>query len=248
MSARLELVDLTVRQGEAPALRGVHFSVGEGEMVALMGPSGSGKTTLLRAALGLVVPETGEVRLDGRLASGPGRIAIPPEERGLAVVFQDLALFPHLTVQGNLDFGQAGRGLSTVERARRIEAMLARVGLGGRGASRPGELSGGERQRVAIARALVLEPRLLLLDEPFASLDVLLEAELLALVKELAAERHLATLLVTHQPREAVALGARVVVLEEGRITAEGPAAAFAAPAGAGPFVRALAAAFATGS
>jgi ABC-type Fe3+/spermidine/putrescine transport system ATPase subunit len=248
LTARLELADLVVRHGEAEALRGIRLAIAEGERVALMGPSGSGKTTLLRAALGLAVPASGEVRLDGKLASGPGRIAIPPEARGLAVVFQDLALFPHLTVQGNLDFGQAGRGLERAERARRIEAVLGRVGLAGRGSRRPGELSGGERQRVAIARALVLEPRLLLLDEPFASLDVLLEAELVALVKELAAERRLATLLVTHQPREARALGARVVVLEDGRITADGPAEALAAPAGASPFLRALAQAFAAGS
>ena len=138
------------------------------------------------------------------------------------MVFQDLALWPHLTVAGNLDFGLASRGLPRSVRSARIGEMLSRVGLGARARRYPGELSGGERQRVAIARALVLEPRALLLDEPLSNLDAPLRRELMVLLFQLLKERRVSGLYVTHDIREAAALGDRIAVLETGRIVQEG--------------------------
>ncbi|HET8647387.1 MAG TPA: ATP-binding cassette domain-containing protein, partial [Vicinamibacteria bacterium] len=178
MSAAIDLDGISLALGGEPVLSGVSLAVTPGERVAVLGPSGSGKTSMLRAVLGFAVPWSGTVRLDGVTVSENGRGLVPPEERRLAVVFQDLALWPHLTVEGNLAFGLAARGLPRAERAARVEAMLRRVGLAGSGPRFPGELSGGQRQRVAIARALVQEPRAVLLDEPLSNVDVQLRGEL----------------------------------------------------------------------
>ena len=145
-----------------------------------------------------------------------------PEERGLAVVFQDLALWPHLTVAGNLAFGLKSRGATPREREARIQFILGRVGLAGKELSHPGQLSGGERQRVAIARALVREPRAVLLDEPLSNLDVGLKRELLSVFRDLLKERRTTALYVTHDLREAAALGDRIAVMEQGRVVQQG--------------------------
>ncbi|MCP3961057.1 MAG: ABC transporter ATP-binding protein [bacterium] len=212
--------------GATEVLRNLSLEVGAGEILALLGPSGCGKTTLVRLILGLLAPATGTIRIDGRTVSAPGRILTPPEKRGLAVVFQDLALWPHLTVAGNLAFGLSAQGVRRRERRRRIAAMLERVGLESHRRRYPGELSGGERQRVAIARALVLEPRAVLFDEPLTHLDVALRRELLEVFRQLLAERGpaegAAALYVTHDPREAASLGDRIAVLEGGEITCAG--------------------------
>ncbi|MGH7863892.1 MAG: ABC transporter ATP-binding protein, partial [Candidatus Binataceae bacterium] len=192
------------------------------QAVALLGPSGSGKTSLIRMALGFLAPARGAVVLDGEVASRDGRILKPPEERNLAVVFQDLALWPHLTVEGNLAFGLDSAGYSRGEKDERIKAMLRRVGLLDKRRTYPGDLSGGERQRVAIARALVLDPRAVLMDEPLSNLDVTLKRELLALFRELFSERHSTVLFVTHDLREADAIGDCIAVLEAGRIVQQG--------------------------
>jgi iron(III) transport system ATP-binding protein len=205
-----------------PVLRAASLAVEEAETLSLLGPSGSGKTSLLRLVLGFAAPLAGTVSLDGRVVSRDGRILVPPEERGLAVVFQDLALWPHLTVGANLGFGLAARGISRAQRASRIESMLQRVGLQGSERRFPGELSGGQRQRVAIARALVQEPRAVLLDEPLSNTDVDLRRELLGLFAELFRERKATVLHVTHDLREAAALGSRFAVLEAGRIVQDG--------------------------
>jgi iron(III) transport system ATP-binding protein len=189
-----------------------------GETLSVLGSSGSGKTTLLRAIAGFMAPQLGVVRIGDALASEGGRLVLAPEERDVAMVFQDLALWPHLTVHGNLAFGLDGKRVARGERDDRIAAMLRRVGLSGKERRHPGELSGGERQRVAIARALVLEPRAVLFDEPLSNLDIGLKQELLALFRELLGERHATTLYVTHDPREAQALGDRTAVLDQGRI------------------------------
>lgn len=228
-AVRLDLAGMRV-------LDGVNLVVAPGEVVALAGPSGSGKTTLLRVALGLTMATTGSVRLRGQEASRDGRCLVPPEERQLAVVFQDLALWPHLSVHGNLAFALDARGVEPRERDRRIEQSLVGVGLAGLDARLPATLSGGERQRVAIARALVTEPDLVFFDEPLASLDVALRDELLALLPVLLAERGAAAVYTTHDPREVEALATRVVVLERGRVIQTGslreiaaaPASAFA--------------------
>ena len=239
MTPVLELEDVALDVGGRSIIDGVSLSVLSGETLALLGPSGSGKSTLLRLALGLAVPTRGLVKLDGMLVSRPGRVLVPPEERRLAVVFQDLALWPHLTVAEHLDFALASLRLPGPERSRRIAGMLERVSLTGKERRLPGALSGGERQRVAIARALVVEPRALLLDEPLASLDVALRQEMLSLFRSVLAERGATTVFVTHDLREATRLADRAVVIESGIITGAGPVARMASLPQT-PFIRAL--------
>lgn len=215
----------------AISLDGVHFdysgrsvvsdlslSLAQGEVLALLGPSGCGKTTVLRLILGLMAPTEGVVCLGNRLASSGRAIHVPPEKRGLAVVFQDLALWPHLTVRGNLEFGLAAKGIARSERRSRIATMLERLGLADKASHFPGALSGGERQRVAIARALVLEPNAILLDEPLSNLDIELKRELMLLFRRLFHERGSTVIYVTHDLREAATLGDRIAVMESGRV------------------------------
>jgi ABC-type sugar transport system ATPase subunit len=212
----------------------------EQEVVVLVGPSGSGKTTLLRVLLGLDTPTQGRVSIAGRLASHAGHVDVLPEERNVAMVFQDLALWPHLSVRGNLELGLKARGLEKAAREERIAQALAWVGLADKSARRPHALSGGERQRVAIARALVLDPVALLLDEPLGSLDVALKDELCELFARLFTAGGLPVLYVTHDPQEAARLAQRIIVLEAGRVVQQGTLAELTrAPATA--FVRAFA-------
>ncbi len=218
MSAAIQLDGVSVLRDGRKVLADVTLPVPASETISVLGGSGSGKTTLLRVVAGFVAPQLGGVRIGDALASGGGRIVLAPEERGIAMVFQDLALWPHLTVHGNLAFGLDGRKVPRAERDDRIAAILSRVGLTGKERRHPGELSGGERQRVAIARALVLDPRAVLFDEPLSNLDVALKKELLALFRELLHERGTTALYVTHDPREAQALGDRTAVLDGGRI------------------------------
>jgi iron(III) transport system ATP-binding protein len=218
VSAAIQLDSVTVLRDGRKVLADVSLRVSVGETLSVLGSSGSGKTTLLRVVAGFVAPQMGAVRIGDTLAAERGRIVLAPEEREISMVFQDLALWPHLTVRGNLAFGLDGKKVPRSERDDRIAAILSRVGLSGKDRRHPGELSGGERQRVAIARALVLEPRAVLLDEPLSNLDVGLKQELLDLFRELLHERGTTALYVTHDPREAQALGHRAAVLEQGRI------------------------------
>ncbi len=218
MSTSIELDRVSVLRGGQMVLTEVSLVVAAGETLSVLGTSGSGKTTLLRAIAGFLTPQLGVVRIGDALASEGGRLVLAPEERDVAMVFQDLALWPHLTVHGNLGFGLDGKRVARGERDDRIAAVLRRVGLSGKERRHPGELSGGERQRVAIARSLVLEPRAVLFDEPLSNLDIGLKQELLALFRELLGERHATALYVTHDPREAQSLGDRTAVLDQGRI------------------------------
>ncbi len=216
----LELAGVRVKARSTTLLDGLDLVVMDKEIVALAGPSGAGKTTALRVLLGLIAPDHGTVQLGGRLASEARRIVVPSDDRRIGVVFQDLALWPHLTVHGNLAFGLAT--VTRAERDARIGEMLGRVGLADKARRYPGELSGGERQRVAIARALVLEPRVVALDEPLANLDVALRQELLELFATLLRERRVSALYITHDPWEAEMLADRVAILEAGRLVQNG--------------------------
>jgi iron(III) transport system ATP-binding protein len=225
-AALLSVRDVRVRRGARWVLDGLTLELGTAEVLAVMGQSGSGKSTLVQAVLGLLAPEEGSIVLEGRVLAENGRNRVPPFERALAVVFQDLALWPHLTVRGNLAFGLRARGVPVPEQRERIESMLRRVGLANLASRHPDELSGGERQRVAIARALVLRPPLVLLDEPLSNLDAGLQRELLALFRELLTEQKSAALFITHDAREAAFLGQQVAVLDGGRIVQQGTLAA----------------------
>jgi iron(III) transport system ATP-binding protein len=222
MTAAIAFEDVTLRYGGRDVLRELTLAVEPGEVVALLGPSGCGKTSALRLILGFLTPSKGNIRLGGDIVSHDGKILRLPEQRGIGVVFQDLALWPHLTVRKNLAFGLGSRKLPRGEMDDRIRAMLGRVGLADKEGSHPGELSGGERQRVAIARALVLEPRAVLFDEPLSNLDVGLKRELLAMFRELLKERNTTAIYVTHDLREAATLGDRIAVMDEGHIVQEG--------------------------
>jgi molybdate transport system ATP-binding protein len=201
----------------------VELTAEPGEMVAIVGPNGAGKTTLLRALAGLTPMRSGRIVLDGEvvedIASG---VSIPPERRHISLVFQEGLLFPHLSARENVAFGLRARRVARRQARERADAWLAQVGLGGRGATRPARLSGGERQRVALARALITEPRLLLLDEPFASVDVSARVDLRRVLRDQLAGYRGMRLLVTHDPLEAMALADRVIVLERGRVAQTG--------------------------
>jgi iron(III) transport system ATP-binding protein len=197
------------RFGRTRAVDGATLKVPEGELVALLGPSGSGKTTLLRVIAGFEEPDAGRVAIAGRPVAGDGAW-VEPEHRRIGMVFQDGALFPHLTVERNVAFGASRR--------ERVAECLELVGLSGRAASYPHELSGGERQRVALARALAADPEVVLLDEPFASLDAGLRDALRAEVTGILRAAGTSALLVTHDQAEALSLAGTVAVMREGRI------------------------------
>ena len=239
MSGEIRLEGVHLSYGAHPVLTSLDLRVAAGETLALLGPSGSGKTSILRVVLGFAPPHRGTVRIGDRVVSRDRHVLVPVEERGLAVVFQDLALWPHLTVAGNVSFGLEARGVPAAERRERTGEMLRSVGLEGCEGRFPGELSGGQRQRVAIARALVLRPRAVLLDEPLASVDVDLRRELLALFRELFAAHGATVLYASHDLREAAAVARRLAVVETGRVVQEGALGELTA-APATPFVRSL--------
>ncbi|HET7291678.1 MAG TPA: ATP-binding cassette domain-containing protein [Vicinamibacteria bacterium] len=199
------------------------FSVAEGETLALVGPSGAGKSTCLGIIAGLVPPRAGRVVCGGEVWNDHDHgLILPPERRRVGMLFQEFALFPHLTLQQNVGYGARCRGRSRAEAEAVASRWLERLGLGGLGERRVAELSGGQRQRGALARALASEPRLLLLDEPFGSLDVATRGSVRSELRRFLAEFGLPTVLVTHDPVDALALGERIAVLEDGRLTQVG--------------------------
>jgi molybdate transport system ATP-binding protein len=202
----------------------------EGETVGVVGPNGAGKTTLLRALAGLETPASGRIELDGEVLDDPasGR-HVPAEERSVGFVFQDAVLFPHLSVLDNVAFGLRARGYARGDARREAHAWLARLGLADRAGDRPGALSGGQAQRVALARALAPAPRLLLLDEPLASLDAANQVEVRTALASDLSEVAAVRVLVTHDPVDAAVLADRLVVLEGGRVTQSGSPADLAA-------------------
>jgi molybdate transport system ATP-binding protein len=208
----------------------VDLHAADGETVAVLGPNGAGKTTLLRALAGLIPLDAGRVVLDDQVVDDPtAGLYVVPERRSVGVVFQSYVLFPHLSVLENVAFGLRSRRVPRREARRRAFAWLTRVGLADRAADKPGELSGGQQQRVALVRALAPEPRLLLLDEPLAALDVGTRTELRRDLRAHLGSFAGARVIVTHDLLDAVALAERLVVLEDGRIAQAGPVAEVAA-------------------
>jgi len=217
------------RRGDQAAVDDVSFELPEGRLLALVGESGSGKSTLLRLIAGLEKPDAGEIALDGETLSTP-RSVTPPERRGIGLVFQNHALFPHLTVEKNIAFGL--RHLPRSERPAEIAPLLELVGLQRMGGRFPHELSGGERQRVALARALAPNPRVLLLDEPFSSLDARLRHSVRDETQAILKHRGATALIVTHDTGDALSIADRIVVLKDGRVQQEGaPPEVYYAPA-----------------
>ena len=215
--------------GTTRAVAGVDLELSGGELVSVLGPSGCGKTTLLRVIAGFEAPDAGTVVVGGQTVAGDG-MWVPPEQRRIGMVFQDYALFPHLRVRQNVAFGLARR--DAAERERLTSGTLDLVGLQHKGDCYPHELSGGERQRVALARALAPEPELVLLDEPFSSLDATLRADLRREVALILREAGATALLVTHDQEEALTLGDRLAVMREGVLVQAGvPTDVYARPA-----------------
>jgi putative spermidine/putrescine transport system ATP-binding protein len=211
--ARLEIDRLTKRYGDFHAVRGVTLDVAEGEFLVLLGPSGCGKTTTLRAVAGFVQPSSGTIRLGG--ADITDR---PPWKRNAGLVFQNYALFPHLTVAQNVAFGLEMRKLAPAEIAPKVADALKLVRLGHLGERLPRQLSGGQQQRVALARALAFRPDVLLLDEPLSNLDAKLRQEVRIEIRELQRQLGITTVMVTHDQEEALTMADRLVVMEEGEV------------------------------
>jgi iron(III) transport system ATP-binding protein len=215
---RLEALRLTRRFGPRTVVDAVSLSLVPGQVTCLLGHSGCGKSTTLRILAGVDRQDEGEVRVEGRTVSSDA-VHLPPEERSVGLMFQDFALFPHLTVAGNVGFGLSG---PKEARQRRAEELLERVSLSGFGAKYPHELSGGEQQRVALARALAPRPRILLMDEPFSGLDERLRDDIRDATLDLLKEEGTAVLLVTHEPGEAMRMADEILLMRAGRIVQRG--------------------------
>lgn len=209
--ASIRLHELTKRFGRVVAVNRFSLEIQEGELITLLGPSGCGKTTSLRIIGGFEHADGGEVFFDDRAITG-----LPPEKRDIGIVFQNYALFPHLTVNENVAFGLDVRGISRSETASRVAAILEKVQLAGLGGRYPHQLSGGQQQRAALARALVINPKVLLLDEPLANLDARLREEMRFYIRHLQREFGITTVYVTHDQAEAMVLADRIVIMKDG--------------------------------
>ena len=213
----LELADIRKSFGAIQVLRGIDLTVARNEFLTLLGPSGSGKTTILRMIGGFETPDGGAIRFEGR-----DILRTPINRRPFNTVFQDYALFSHMTVRDNVGYGLRVRGTDRRTIARRVDEVLGTVGLDALGARYPAEISGGQKQRVALARAIVCEPKLILLDEPLAALDVALRAQMRRFLKDLQRRLGIAFVFVTHDQEEAITMSDRIIVMRDGRIEQEG--------------------------
>ena len=216
-AALLWLEGLEKAYDNAPVLRGISLDVRQGEFVTLLGPSGCGKTTTLRIIAGLLPPDAGRVWLDGRDITD-----LVPEKRDLNTVFQSYALFPHMNVERNIAYGLRARGVKKAQWRERVKEMLRLVQLEGFEKRMPQQLSGGQRQRVAIARAVVLNPRLLLLDEPLGALDLKLRQQMQVELKAVQQRLGIAFVYITHDQEEALNMSDRIAIMNEGRLVQVG--------------------------
>ncbi len=227
----ISVSNVTKRFGDYVALDDVSIEVPDGSLTALLGPSGSGKSTLLRIIGGLESPDTGRVVINGE-----DQTSVPPQRRGIGFVFQHYAAFKHMTVRDNVAFGLTVRKRPKAEAAAKVDELLEIVGLAGYQKRYPSQLSGGQRQRMALARALAVQPRVLLLDEPFGALDAKVRADLREWLRKLHDEVHVTTLLVTHDQEEAMSIADQIAVMDHSRIEQVGsPRELYDAPAT--PFV-----------
>ena len=227
----IDVHDVTKRYGDFVALDDVSLSVREGSLTAILGPSGSGKSTLLRVIAGLEQPDAGRVHIGGE-----DRTSTRPQDRDVGFCFQHYAPFKHMKVRDNIAFGLTVRKKPKAEIAARVDELLALVRLDGFADRYPSQLSGGQRQRMALARALAIEPRVLLLDEPFGALDAQVRVELRTWLRRLHEDVHVTTVFVTHDQEEAMDIAEQVVVMNEGRIEqAAAPRTLYDEPAN--PFV-----------
>lgn len=217
-----EFIDVSKMYSGKSALTHVSIRIPAGPHCAILGPSGCGKSTALRLLAGLETPTAGSILLDGQEISTAVRILRPPHRRGVAMVFQDLALWPNLTTRENIQLGLAGLRLSRQESSHRIREALDLSGIADLADRLPSQLSGGQQQRVALARALAVHPRFLLLDEPFSGIDLATKSRLLAEIARLAKERHFQVILVSHDPSEALAVCENAIVLDQGTVQAVG--------------------------
>jgi len=217
--------------GTTIALSHFAIAVQDGELVTLLGPSGCGKSTALRIAAGFEVADSGDVSIGMSSV-----IALPPSKRGIGMVFQNYSLFPHLTVRENLEFGMRVRRIARAQRTARVDELLELVRLGGLADRYPHQVSGGQQQRVALARALAVQPRVLLLDEPLSALDATVRVEVRDEIRRIQRESGIATLFVTHDQEEALAISDRICVMRDGRVEQVGtPQAVYRFPST--PFV-----------
>ena len=212
-TSAIQLVRLRKCFGDVVAVDDVDLEIGEGEFFSLLGPSGSGKTTVLRMIAGFELPTSGAVLLHSKDVTN-----LAPYDRDVNTVFQDYALFPHMTVQQNVEYGLRVKGVGKLDRRQRASEMLEAVRLGGYGKRRPDQLSGGQRQRVALARALVNKPKVLLLDEPLGALDLKLREEMQVELKTIQRDVGITFVFVTHDQGEALSMSSRVAVFNNGRI------------------------------
>ncbi len=212
-NSAVELRSVTKRYGDVVALRDISLTIHEGEFFSLLGPSGCGKTTTLNLIGGFIEPEDGDI-----LIQGQSMIGIPPYRRPVNTVFQSYALFPHMTVAANIDFGLRMRGVPGGERIRRIDEMLDLISMPGFGGRRPSQLSGGQQQRIALARALVNNPAVLLLDEPLGALDLKLRKQMRIELARIQREVKITFVYVTHDQEEAMTMSDRIAVMNHGRL------------------------------
>ena len=216
-SVKLDIIDMTKLYKNGDGVKNIFLQVKEGELLTLLGPSGCGKTTILRTIGGFIDVTSGDITIDGQSI-----VNLPPEKRPTSMVFQSYNLWPHMTVQQNLEYGLKLRKVPAAERAKRVEEGLALVKMSGFESKYPGQMSGGQQQRIAIARSLLLEPSVLLLDEPFSALDAKIRMQMREELRKIQTDLNITVVFVTHDQEEAMMISDRIVVMSKGHIEQDG--------------------------